>query len=53
MKLNLQHNFDVLRPYKYLEGLGTQQWADSLFGRATTNYTLAINGSYNLPDGFW
>jgi len=38
MKLKLQHNFDVLRPDKYSEGAGTQQWADYLFGRATTNY---------------
>ena len=53
IKLKLQHNFDVLRPDKYSEGVGTQQWADYLFGRATTNYALAINASCNLPDGFW
>jgi len=53
IKLKLQHNFDVLRPDKYSEGVGTKQWADYLLGRETTNYTLAINASCNLPDGFW
>uniref|UniRef100_A0A672TI87 Envelope glycoprotein n=1 Tax=Strigops habroptila TaxID=2489341 RepID=A0A672TI87_STRHB len=53
IKLKIDHSSDPNHPGNYTSGIGTQQWADYLWGRATTNTMLAINVTCNLPDGYW